>query len=444
MSYNMHRPRTARSDTSSSSTHRSHNSYQSQSTVPTVASSGSSRKEYPSTEAPLHRHEHVYEEDYEEDYEQDNEYEEELDNPRVSTDTYTSTVPSNDDLPEEPQYEVWEPRYDVYESEAVPSTPHEFAQLFPSTRRLLIHHDDSTIDGNMNLRIDTEGKRKQVVTLFHLRMHDLRKREFSLRRYCRESGREVCHSSRKFTKPDRPSFQRSMSSALSSLRPKIETGSSTKGSLRRQDSGYMTGMEDEDDNDAISRTSATSQKSNSIPMPTNTTQLEFSNYAHIDVRRRGAKSTKKYQFDYWGFSYMWKRSTIKLEDRTEFSYHLVNTKTRATVASIVPVPMSRAEAIDEESKGGWIKPCSLTISDPEAFRDQTDIADVVVATGLIALVDDTIKQRWHSNRKMQFSIPTSITAGQDSEVKAKTIIHNLFNRRGKTETRDDYSTTEAC
>ena len=111
---------------------------------------------------------------------------------RSSVDTYASTTPSELDFDEEDAvYE--EPDY-IYESEnatAIPSTPTEFAEHFPSKRRMCIRHDN-TIDGNMNLRINTETSdtagRRAELTLFHLRMHDLKSRDFALRRYCREFG----------------------------------------------------------------------------------------------------------------------------------------------------------------------------------------------------------------------------------------------------------------
>ena len=174
-----------------------------------------------------------------------------------SRETYASTESSDEERSEDlPEYDVPDESPEVFPSSAIPSTPSDFAHLFPSTRRLHIRHDDATVDGNMNLRVDTEacasGGRKLALTLFHLRMHDLRHREFSLRRYCRESGREVCHSSRKVVKPTpgrRPTFQHSVSSALSSIRSKSENKTVTTASLTRRESGYSSTFGD-DENDA--------------------------------------------------------------------------------------------------------------------------------------------------------------------------------------------------
>ena len=304
----------------------------------------------------------------------------EVSSSRASCATYASTVASDEDLGEDQDlYEEPEDYgYDAFTSTAVASTPAEFAQAFPSTKRLCIRHDD-TLDGNMNLRVDVDSNlssgHRVDLTLFHLRMHDLKNREFSLRRYCRESGREICHSSRKYTKPAaerRPGFQRSMSNALASLRAKSDTKTATRTSLKRSDSGYDSTSDDVPT--ATSPTYAT-PSSSSMCMPTNTTKLEFSNYAHIDVRRRGTKTQKRYEFEYWGTAYSWKRQSRKDGAGKEVSYHLVNVATGSLVAHIMPIPMTPAEAHEEQGKGGWIPPSSMWISDEKVLNGLTDVAE---------------------------------------------------------------------
>ncbi|KAH0545357.1 hypothetical protein GP486_008448 [Trichoglossum hirsutum] len=304
--------------------------------------------------------------------------------PRESSETYASTVPSYEDLPGDSLDDLSEVADDYIECDAIPSTSSEFAELFPSTRRLKIRHDDSTLDGNMNLRVDTEvavggGQRRDVI-LFHLKMKDLLEREFSLRRYCRDSGREVCHSSRKQihpqpTPPKRPGLQRSVSSAFASFRgkqePKFPAG------LKRADSGYesMVGEDDDVDMDADA-----GQRPTPTPAAPQTTSskvtLEFSNYAHVDVKRRGAKASKRYVFNYWGKEYYWKRMIRKDGESREVSYHLVDENTMQTVAHIVPAPMTPTQAEEEAAKGGWVPPCSLWISDDKILNSGlTDVAE---------------------------------------------------------------------
>jgi hypothetical protein len=306
--------------------------------------------------------------------------------PRSSTETYLSGA-SQEELCEEP--EAYDPEYDVpeykfreeVETDLRPSTPQDFADYFPSARRLYIRHDDTTYDGNMNLRVDTEdpfSKYKSNVQLFHMRMHDLKKREFSLRRYERSSGREVCHSSRKYAKPAserRPNLTRSVSnafaSALRSTKPEIKrqnSGLSTHSSksmrpVQRQDSGY--GSSQDEDEVESSKTL--------VQIPTNTLRLEFSNYAQVEVKRRGAKSSKRYEFEYWGHTYTWKRVTEKDGEGKAVSYHLhMGDK---VVAHIVPEMRSPLQVSEEDAAGGWVPPCSMWISDQSVLEALTDVAE---------------------------------------------------------------------
>lgn len=307
---------------------------------------------------------------------------------RASVATYASTTPSetqyDDDEEDEDDGHTEYTLYDTPEAygqahsepAAIPSTPLEFAEYFPSTRRLCVRHDD-TVDGNMNLRIDTEvrssGQRIDL-TLFHLRMHDLKDREFSLRRYCRDSGREICNTNRKFTKPvsqHRPALHRSMSSAFASFKSKAETKPSLTRSLKRQDSGYDSMSEEERRFDNASQALG----SRSFGVPTNTINIEFSNYAHVDLKRRGTKSSKRYEFEYWGTSYAWKRVVRKQGDAKEVSYLMFNSHGASPLAHIVPAPMTPAEALEEERKGGWVPPSSMWISDSKLLNGLTDVAE---------------------------------------------------------------------
>ena len=287
----------------------------------------------------------------------------------ASRETYASSVSTDNYEPDQelPPYHIPDDGGLAVAPKVLAASPQEFADYFPSTQRLCIRHDDCTMDGNMNLRVDTKACTYDGgdvdLTLFHLRMHDLKRREFSLRRYCRESGREVCHSSRKYSKPSvvtRPGLQRSVSSALSSLRPKSENKTSTVTSLKRHDSGYDSLHEDEfDEEPEIS----SSRGPSSMCIPTNTTRLEFSNYAHLEVKRRGTKGSKRYEFEYWGVKYAWKRLAVASGNFKEISYHLYDTKTSAAMAHIVPVPQSGADLREESAKGGWVPPCAMMLEE---------------------------------------------------------------------------------
>ncbi|KAL8820364.1 MAG: hypothetical protein Q9191_007534 [Dirinaria sp. TL-2023a] len=427
--------RWTRSDTSSESGH-SDTSARSHSTAPTEHSDTPYQKHFDFVAQPY------LDGPYTEEPWGYSSYEEDIDD-AASVGTYASTLPSDEDFvgDEAPEYQE---TYDVPYLEGphvIPSSSEDFAHLFPTNRRLFVRHDDSTSDGNKNLQVytDTCRKGKRVdLTLFHLRMHDLKNREFSLRRYCRESGREVCHSSRKYTKPAsrRPMLQRSMSSALSTLRGKSESKTATLESLKRHDSGYGSLSEEDLDMEDVK---PPPKSASSIPLPTNTTHLEFSNYAHIDVKRRGASKSKRYEFEYWGTDYAWKRIVTKSAGQVQISYHLEDIRTGSKVAHIMPDLMTAAEARQEAAKGGWVPPCSIYISDDRIVHERlSDVAEVIIATGLIALVDDCIKSRWHQKKGVQKSNPTVMKSPLQVNMEyvgPKRLVDHVLNRRGTTGTR---------
>ncbi|KAI9152077.1 hypothetical protein HJFPF1_09300 [Paramyrothecium foliicola] len=371
-----------------------------------------------------------------------------------------------------------------------PSTPHAFGRLFPSLDRLSVRHDDLTPDGNMNLRVDTPlipgGRRPVQFQLFHLRMHDLARREFSLRRYCRDSGREVCNSKREYALPT--PAQRSVSSAIRTVKSPFRreshgsaehrrSGHSVTSSIfgsknRRQSSGSsgtaastassVTGggaapsWWDHPSPDGatrpptarrpsvVSTTGSVSASSSSPgvggssssrpapkprPVPTNTIKLEFSNYARVDIARRGAKG--HYDFEWWGHRYTWRRVVDK-DLGGVASFHLVRDgRSNAPVAHVVPEVRSPTQIDADEQAGGWVPPCYLWISDQSIIDAATDVADVIVATGLIALVDDSIKERW-PGKKPAAARRNSLKLNHDDGAKLlrpRAFINSIFQRR---------------
>lgn len=104
-----------------------------------------------------------------------------------------------------------------------------------------------------------------------------------------------------------------------------------------------------------------------------TTMMEFSNYAHVEVKRG---ISKHYEFEYWTTKYQWRRQCRKEGNlRDLVSYYLVNMQTSKTVAHLVPDIMTPMEAIEEEDKGGWIPPSSLWISESSEYERMTDVAE---------------------------------------------------------------------
>jgi len=284
-------------------------------------------------------------------------------------------------------------RREVVEPNVRASSPQDFAKFFPSLNRFTIRHDEFTPDGNMNLRVDTvlTGRRRTAIQLFHLRMYDLAKREFSMRRYCRDSGREVCNSKRKYTEPsaakpkggdaDRPTLKRSMSTAIKTLsggRPILRRAKSS--AAARPNTGYSTSDGDDElftDRSNLSALSLDSRGGKSKfqwPLPTNTIKLEFSNYARVDVHRRGGKNNKRYEFEWWGHRYNWKRTVDKQLGLV--SFHLIRDgNTNAPVAHIVPETRSPNQIHADENAGGWVPPCFMWIADDSIVDAVTDVAE---------------------------------------------------------------------
>lgn len=341
-------------------------------------------------------------------------------------------------------------RREIIESNVRASSPQDFAKFFPSLNRFTIRHDEFTPDGNMNLRVDTvlTGRRRTAIQLFHLRMYDLAKREFSMRRYCRDSGREVCNSKRKYTEPsaakakssddERPTLKRSMSSAIKTLsaRPMLRRAKST--AVARPNTGYSTSDGDDEyfnDRSNLSALSLDTRGGKSKvqkPLPTNTIKLEFSNYARVDVHRRGGKNNKRYEFEWWGHRYNWKRSVDKQLGLV--SFHLIRDgNSSAPVAHITPEMRSPSQVLADESAGGWVPPCFMWIADESIVDAVTDVADVIMATGLMALVDDCIKERWQTKKVHRIPVPLTHKTVNLGSVAPRNFMQHVFGRRNSND-----------
>ncbi|RAL65792.1 hypothetical protein DID88_005457 [Monilinia fructigena] len=114
---------------------------------------------------------------------------------------------------------------------------------------------------------------------------------------------------------------------------------------REHDSGYASASESDSDVEAFM---ASKRATAATKTPTNTTKLEFSNYAQIDVKRRGTKALKRYEFEYWGHSYSWKRVMEKDGEGKAISYHLFKEDSTTAIAHIVPELRSRDEIQAED------------------------------------------------------------------------------------------------
>jgi hypothetical protein len=230
-----------------------------------------------------------------------------------------------------------------------------------------------------------------------------------------------------------------VSLCLASFRSKPEfkrtnSGGSLKHNPKRQDSGYASNGNEDDDDDVDSFMSSES-KSKSILTPTNTTKLEFSNYAQVDVKRRGAKSHKRYEFEYWGSNYAWKRVCTKHSSGESISFHLIKDDSGPAIAHIVPELRPHSQIRAEKEAGGWVPPCSMWISDVKVLSALTDVADVIISSGLIALVDDCIKLRFNPKPKhtRQVSVPLTPLKMDLEYVGPKALVEHVFRRRNSEE-----------
>ncbi|KAF5854997.1 hypothetical protein ETB97_010348 [Aspergillus alliaceus] len=352
--------------------------------------------------------------------------------PKDSVSTYASTN-HDDEKPKKPRYEVIDrgAETDFFPSDAIPSNSSTFGKLFPSSRRLLIGHDDTTLDGNMNLRVHTLAPRRdgyqQPVILFHLRMYDLYTREFSFRRYCRNSEREVCHSERRRISSGgpnkRPGFQRSLSNALAGLRPGSSGDHSTHSAKQKRRDLAPRSVKDEDEDLDV-------QESHNPPLA-DAVMLEFSNYAHVEIKRRGAGMSKRYDFEYWCTRYQWKREHRKDGDLQEVAFHLIDLRTSKTIAHLIPEILTPMEAAEEQAKGGWVPPSSMWINEESVYEKMPDVADMIVATGLMVLVDDSIRRRWHSRKHSQLMLPMRSSLTRSMEfMGSRRFLGEVFHRRG--------------
>lgn len=255
---------------------------------------------------------------------------------------HIETIPFEDEVLDDTS--MIDPPEDVPElfgTDAVPVSEYGFKALFPSIQQPYdIRHDSSTSDGNMNVRIDTVATtasgREEKLILFHLRMYDLKTRDFSLRRYCRDSQCEVCTNSRKTKRQQqamKPSFARSLSNLVpKSISPKSDPKTKSRSSLERQQSG---GIDQASDAQEMEVGSATRKESPKIADLSDTISVQYQNYTQIDVSRSRFGS-HNYDFQYWGENYSWKRVTRNDFDLRITTYHLVRRSNGKPLAHITP------------------------------------------------------------------------------------------------------------
>ena len=261
-----------------------------------------------------------------------------------------------------------------------PSTPKNFSRLFPSNETLSLHLDGRNYD-NMNLCVATStcGGTGPYVQLFCLKMDDIKKREFSLLRYHRNSGRKVCSTSRIYRKHvrKRTRFRRSISSSLSSIHSLSSGRTRSTSSQKSSRCGSQSGADSEDFySDSVPAYGSAVLNRSSSPEPTNQINMIFSNYTQVELSRKGAGKRKRYGFEYWGTRYQWKRTKKEGPSGTWLSYSLFQGFTQSSLAQIrvQPVAEKKEDAVNTIKES--VPPARMRITDERMIRCTSGGRDV--------------------------------------------------------------------
>jgi hypothetical protein len=290
------------------------------------------------------------------------------------------------------------------------SSPKDFVELFPSSKPLYICHDSTTSDGEMNLRVFSDitsagSSKAEYMSLFHLRMHDIEDRKFSLRRYFRNSGRKGCSSilsdARLRSKTrSKTRFSFSMSSKRTSRAGSTHSENDVSASETKGDMGNSKGSRtslsswfrrrgsrsshassasgndasdcDEDDN-AVNAVNVAATRVSGDKIA-----LEFSNYSRVDVVRYSTWRIG-YTFDYWGHAYEWRRTSGKnLFGQWMYwchSFHLYRKgKDKKPIVSITPRD-NKSLGSGYFTHGTWVTPSEMRFLDNDILNGSSDIAE---------------------------------------------------------------------
>jgi hypothetical protein len=211
-----------------------------------------------------------------------------------------------------------------------------------------------------------------VIQLLHLRMHNWKERDFSFRRYCRYSGREICHivlkklKSSPMKSKSSPRLERSFSNTFNKIRRKASMASfrrtgSGRGSISSRASSRHSSVASSCEHDNFAGGDEELPSTIDVAYNAKTIQLKFSNYAQIDLKRCGSKSRRRYEYELWGYSYIWKSE--RLAGDTAPLYYLTEGDSSAPLEHIIPVLQSISQQREEERIGSWVHPCSFWVAD---------------------------------------------------------------------------------
>ena len=252
------------------------------------------------------------------------------------------------------------------------SNADNFSSLFPSCETLFLNHDQGVDDSHMTLSIATATSQGlgPRVQLFYMKMNDLKKRDFSLRRYHRTSGREVCRTSRVFRKivRKRPRVRRSISNSVSSIHSMSSGRGGLSGSQTSSQSGAESpsGWSDYSVASNLNTNSKRPRRTSSSPEPTNHIAIDFSDHTHVELSRTGIGRVRNYDFEYWGSKYRWRRTRRKRESLgTELRYSLRSPPQEQVLAHISIEESLESQQVPNKAKRDWIPQARMRITDKE-------------------------------------------------------------------------------
>ena len=269
------------------------------------------------------------------------------------------------------------------------TTADTFKTFFPSKRMLQIFHENTTVDAHkrMNLRVVTEGLplddgRKTLFQLFHVQIFDVKQRKFSLRRYCRDSEWEICHTKRE------PIESMDMSASLDMFRDFLDwldSNSSQVNSInsnllerpRKVENTMSTNQQTHHDSSSFEEENkGLSSKVTTMSSKRSTIRLEFSNHAEVYLTLLVEGSKRSYEFANMGCVYTWKNVRRKVGGNIEVLFQLVRKGNVDSIAHILPKSKNRTPArIVADFTVPLVPPHNMWISDMSIVDDPTNIAE---------------------------------------------------------------------
>ena len=123
--------------------------------------------------------------------------------------------------------------------------------------------------------------------------------------------------------------------------------------------------------------SVPSERRESSPESTNKISMAFSTCAMVDIYRTGFGKNKRYEFEYWGTSYIWSRRSGDPQSNTATSYSLYKSSSKnITLAHIRVQQSDELEIRAGHPAGGWIPRALMRITDEQVISPENKGKDL--------------------------------------------------------------------